>query len=172
MRKPRPLRSRAGNGRAGLRRTPRKLGEGRRARGPRISSARDPHSANRSPRKEFPRRSPALEEIRRTLRFLRRGFPRPGFVKTAGCEHQRYSVRLADLIPARFMLYWGITDGSPRIFYDAPSDVLFIRRPLRRRMCQHRCKNYTSNIIPLSAREVNMSGDIVPPNSAPRDRIF
>ena len=40
------------------------------------------------------------------------------------------------------MLYRGITDGSPRIFYDAPSDVLFIRRPLRRRMCQHRCKNY------------------------------
>lgn len=171
MRKPRPLRSRAG--------TEEPVSDGLRVSSgtggmPAIpgSALRETHTRLIAAPAKSSRAPPPPWRRRRTLRFLRYGCPYPGFVKTAGCEHQRYSVRLADLILARFMLYRGITDGSSRIFYAAPSDVLFIRKPLRSRMCQHRCKNYTLIIIPLSAREVNMSGDIVPPNSTAGDRIF
>ena len=150
-------------GRACLRRTPRK---------PKSSSARDPHSANRSPRKEFPRRSPALEEAWRTLRFLRHGTPCPGFVKTAGCEHQRYSVRLADLILcAGYALRGDLLTELPVYFTPRP-DVLFTRKPLRRRMCQHRCKNYTLSIIPYFPPEVNTPRKTQVPKSDPIRRNF
>ena len=147
-------------GRACLRRTPRK---------PKSSSARDPHSANRSPRKEFPHRSPALEEVWRTLRFLRHGTPRPGFVKTAGCEHQRYSVRLADLILCAGYALRGDLLTEPPVYFTprlrcfvhpeafAPPDV------------SAQMQKLSDSIIQYFRPEVNMSKGVEPLNSAPAE---